>query len=114
MSDDGRADLSDDELRGYMNDVVLITSGFLFTILCAVLVVEFVLGPLLAPVMPAFSGSIVDCVWTGTESVCSGGLGARSVLVVAVGVVFSVAWLNSYQNRIRPALAARGVVPDDG
>ena len=103
--------LSDKEMSGYMNDVVVLMSGFLLTVGLAFLLVELLIGPVLASVIPAFSGSIISCVWTGTESVCNGGLEARGLLVVAVGLPLTVLWLNSYRDMIRPYLAVRGIVP---
>lgn len=102
---------TDEERRGYMNDAVILLTGFLLVITVAILSVELLLGPLVAGVIPAFSGSIIDCVWTGTESVCTGGVGARGILVVAVGTPLTIVWLNVYQSRIRPRLATRGIVP---
>jgi len=111
MASGSGSELSDGEISGYMNDVVILMSGFLLTVFLAFLLVELLIGPVLASVVPAFSGSIIDCVWTGTESVCSGGLKARGLLVVAVGLPLTILWLNNYQDRIRPYLAARGIVP---
>jgi hypothetical protein len=105
------AEFSDEEVHGYMNDVIILMSGFLLVVAVSILSVEILLGPLVAGILPAFSGSILDCVWTGTESVCTGGLGPRAALVVAVGLPLTISWLNVYQNRIRPLLATRGIVP---
>ncbi|MFC7229991.1 hypothetical protein N0B31_21570 (plasmid) [Salinirubellus salinus] len=111
MSSGDDAEFSDEEIRGYMNDVVILMSGFLLVIAVAILSVELLLGPLIAGVIPAFSGSIIDCTWTGTESVCTGGVGPQAALAVAVGLPLTIIWLNTYQNRIRPLLARRGIVP---
>lgn len=111
MASGGDSELSDEEVSGYMNDVVILMSGFLLTVFLAFLLVELLIGPILASIISAFSGSIINCVWTGTESVCTGGLGARGLLVVAVGLPLTILWLNNYQDRIRPYLVARGIVP---
>jgi hypothetical protein len=111
MASGGDSEFSDEEINGYMNDVVILVSGFLLTVFLVFLLVELLVGPILASFIPAFSGSVINCVWTGTESVCTGGLGARGLLVVAAGLPLTVLWLNNYQNRIRPYLVARGIVP---
>ena len=113
MASGSGSELGDEEISGYMNDVVILVSGFLLTVSLAFLLVELLIGPVLASVIPAFSGSIIGCVWTGTESVCNGGLRARGLLVVVVGLPLTILWLNNYQDRIRPYLAARGIVPGD-
>mgnify|MGYP006277132461 FL=1 len=111
MSGGDDAEFSDEEMHGYVNDAVILMSGFLLVVAGSILSVELLFGPLVASVIPAFSGSVIDCVWTGTESVCTGGLGPQAVLAVAVGLPLTIGWLNAYQNRIRPLLAARGIVP---
>lgn len=113
MASGSDSELSDSEISGYMNDAVILMSGFLLTLFLAFLLVELLIGPVLASVIPAFSGSVIDCVWTGTESVCNGGLGARGLLVVVVSLPLTILWLNKYRDKIRPYLAARGVVPED-
>ena len=111
MSTGGDSELSDEEISGYMNDLIIVMSGFLITVFISFLLVELLIGPVLSSFIPAFSRSILNCVWTGTESVCSGGLGARGLLVVAVGLPLTILWLNNYQDRIRPYLVDRGIVP---
>ena len=113
MASGSGSELGDEEISGYMNDIVILVSGFLLTVSLAFLLVELLIGPVLASVIPAFSGSIINCVWTGTESVCNGGLRARGLLVVVVGLPLTILWLNNYQDRIRPYLAARSIVPGD-
>jgi len=111
MSTRRDSEFSDEEISGYMNDVGIVMSGFLLTVLISFLLVELLIGPVLGYFVPAFSSSIINCVWTGTESVCSGGLGVRGLLVVAVELPLTILWLNSYQDRIRPHLVDRGIVP---
>ena len=111
MGSGGDSEFSDEEINGYMNDVVIVMSGFLLSMFISYFLVELLIGPVLSSFIPAFSGSIIDCVWTGTESVCSGGLRPRGLLVAAVGVPLTILWLNSYQYRIRPYLVDRGIVP---
>lgn len=111
MASEGDTEFSDEEISGFMNDVVILMSGFLLTVFLAFLLVELLIGPIMASIIPAFSGSIIDCVWTGTESVCTGGLGARGILVVALDLPLAILWLKNYQDRIRPYLTARGIVP---
>ena len=113
MASGSGSELSDEEISGYMNDAVILVSGFLLAVFLAFLLVELLIGPILASVTPTLSGSIISCVWTGTESVCDGGLRVRGLLVVAVGLPLTILWLNSYQDRIRPYLAARGIVPEN-
>ncbi|MDQ2074493.1 hypothetical protein RBH20_18340 [Haloarcula sp. H-GB4] len=112
MANGGDSEFSDEEISGYMNDVVILMSGFLLTVFLTFLLVELVIGPILASIVPAFSGSLINCTLTGTESVCTGGLSARWLLVVAVGPPLTILWLNNYQGRVRPYLAARGIVPE--
>jgi len=111
MPTGGDSDLSDEEVSGYMNDVIIVMSGFLLAMFISLLLVELLIGPVLGAFIPAFSGSIINCVWTGTESVCSGGLGARGLLVVVVGFPLTIFWLNHYRDRVRPYLVDRGIVP---
>ena len=111
MPTGGDSDLGDEEISGYMNDVIIVMSGFLLTVFITFLLVELLIGPVLGSFIAAFSGSVINCVWTGTESVCSGGLGARGLLVIAVGLPLTILWLNNYQDRIRPYLVDRGIVP---
>ena len=111
MSTGGGSELSDEEISGYMNDVIIVMSGFLMTVVISFLLVELLIGPVLGSLIPAFSRSIISCVWTGTESVCSGGPGARGLLVVAVGLPLTILWLNNYRDKIRPYLVDHGIVP---
>ena len=111
MPTGGDSDLSDEEISGYMNDIIIMMSGFLLSMFISFFLVEFLIGPVLSSFIPAFSGSIINCVWTGSSSVCSGGLGARSLLIVAVGLPLTILWLNNYENRFRTYLVDHGVVP---
>ena len=111
MSTGSGPELSDKEISGYMNDVTIVMSGFLLTVIISFLLVELLIGPVLGSFISAFSRSIISCVWTGTESVCSSGLGARGLLVVPVGLPLTILWLNNYQDKIRPYLVDRGIAP---
>ena len=111
MTGGSGSELSEEEISGYTNDVVILMSGFLLTVGLAFLLVELLIGPALASIVPAFSGSTISCAWTGTESVCNDGLGARGLPIVGVGLPLTILWLNNYRDRIRPYLAARGIVP---
>lgn len=108
-------DLSDEELDGYVNDVVILVSGFLLAIVGGFLLVEYLVGPVLSRFVPAVSGSILDCVWAdgGGDVVCRGSLTARGLLVAGISLPIAVVWINGYQHRLRPILADRGIVPSN-
>jgi hypothetical protein len=104
--------LTDEELAGYTNDVVIPMAGFLGTLFVGWALTAFVVVPLRVPFVPSLATPILECAGAATADVTCEGVGPRILLVLALTVSLSVGWLNGYQYRLRPWLAAHGVVPD--
>ena len=107
-------DITDEELAGYTNDVVVLLTGFLGTVFVGWALTAFVVAPLLVPFVPSLGTPILDCTGAGVTAgdvVCER-VGLRILLVLGLTFPLSVGWLNGYQHRLRPWLVERGVVPD--